>query len=261
MTYRLRNLALATALALLAVLLTTLYVTSYERRVDSRQERVEVFVAARDIEPGTPASDFASTLKKREVPRESVSPAAVADLDQLSGHTTTQWIYAGEQVTLRRFATQAESGIRSQLKGTQRAMELPGGPQQLLAGTLQEGDRVDVIVSLSGFGDGGGGGGENIGRVLLRDLLVLRAPAGGGSSVDQKLASGGQGGSSVTLRVTDAQAHKLFFVTAENADHAWWLLLRNPNNGTDGPESVTTVKSGARDGLRGSQLDRVGGAQ
>ena len=57
-------------------------------------------------------------------------------------------MYAGEQVTLRRFSDVAAQGIRSQLKGTLRAVQIAGDPNQLLAGTLKAGDHVDLVANL-----------------------------------------------------------------------------------------------------------------
>ena len=53
MTYRVRNIGIAVALAIVAALLTTFYVTNYKKSVQSGEAAVTVFVAARDIPVGT----------------------------------------------------------------------------------------------------------------------------------------------------------------------------------------------------------------
>ena len=60
MTYRVRNIGIAVALAVVAALLTTFYVTNYKRNVQQSEEKVAVYVAARDIPLGTSGSDVAS---------------------------------------------------------------------------------------------------------------------------------------------------------------------------------------------------------
>src|SRR5947208_1796321 len=53
MTYRVRNILIAVALAVVAGLLTLFYVTSYKKHVDSQQKSVSVLVAKDDIPAGT----------------------------------------------------------------------------------------------------------------------------------------------------------------------------------------------------------------
>jgi hypothetical protein len=53
MTYRVKNITIAVALALVAALLTSFYVTNYQRNVRADESNVTVYVAARDIPAGT----------------------------------------------------------------------------------------------------------------------------------------------------------------------------------------------------------------
>ena len=64
-------------------------------------------------------------------------PGSISTPTQLDSLVTTEPIYAGEQVSTRRFATPSERGIAAQLKGTMRAFQLPGDQHQLLAWTLK----------------------------------------------------------------------------------------------------------------------------
>ena len=58
MTYRLRNLGLAIALAAVAVLLVFYYVSQERGRLQENQELVPVWVAAKDIPAGTSGADL-----------------------------------------------------------------------------------------------------------------------------------------------------------------------------------------------------------
>jgi len=243
MTYRLRNILLAIVLAVLAAFLTALYVANYQNRVDAGQEKVKVLVAKTDIAPGTPTASLGNKLTQKEILRRNVVPAALFDLESMDGQATSQWIYSGEQVTARRFSATGQTGWRGDLKGNLRAIQLSGNEHQLLAGTLKQGDRVDLVANLK-VGDD-----NHVARVVLRDLEVLRAPSGAG--VDDKIATGGEGGFDTILQVTDAQAQKLGFVTT-NDDHEWFLELRPVADPTDSPESLTTMPSVLKDGLPGS---------
>ena len=67
---------------------------------------------------------------------------------QVKGLYLTQPVYTGEQLTINRFALPKQQGIRAELKGDQRALQVPGTSDQVLAGTLIAGDRVDVVANL-----------------------------------------------------------------------------------------------------------------
>lgn len=251
MTYRLRNILLAVVLAVLAAFLTALYVASYQNRVDRDQEKVKVFVAKSDIAPGTPAAEVAGRLEEREVVRKNVVPAALSRPEQIDGQATAQWIYAGEQVTTRRFTLAGQGGIKAELKGNLRAIQLSGTQHQLLAGILKAGDRVDVVANLKLASEEE----AYAARIVLRDLRILKAPSA--SSVDSKIASSTTNTNlSAVLEVTDAQVSKLFWVTQR---HGWTLQLRPVTDPVDSPENVATLPSVLKDGLPASQLGRVGG--
>ena len=62
MTYRIRNIIVAVALAVVAALLTTFYVANYKRHVrQSREHRSRCIVATKDIPQGTPGADSSGT--------------------------------------------------------------------------------------------------------------------------------------------------------------------------------------------------------
>lgn len=250
MPYRVKNIAIAVLLALVAALLTSFYVTNFQRNVRKDESNVPVFVAARDIPVGTAGVDIArkGLLEKSEIVRRSVVPGAISSSAQLDSLVATQKIYAGEQITTRRFASPAERGIGAQLKGTMRAFQVPGDAYQLLAGTLKKGDRVDVVASVKVDTE------QELfaTRIILRDIEVLKAPAstaGGDVKITQSLDN-----FSALLAVTDTQVQKLFHVLKHGE---WSLQLRPPVKSTDSPETVEYVGSILRDGLRGAQLERL----
>jgi Flp pilus assembly protein CpaB len=115
MTYRVRNITIAVALAVVAALLTSFYVTSYQRNVRKDETNVPVFVAKHDIPSGTSGADIVrkGLLEKSEIVRRNVVPGAISNPAQIDELVATQAIYAGEQVTTRRFATPAQRGIRA----------------------------------------------------------------------------------------------------------------------------------------------------
>jgi pilus assembly protein CpaB len=249
MNYRVRNIGIAVGLAALAAILTSVYVVNYKRHVQNGEDKVPVLVAARDIPAGTSGADVIDQkfLKKQTVLRKAVVAGAISSPDQLAQYVATQDVYEGEQVSTRRFAPPKEQGIRSQIKGTQRAYQLEGDPNQLLAGTLKAGDHVDVVGSW-GIKAGTSGDEAIVSRVVLRNILVLTAPdaASGGEVV----TSPGSGGEVAQLRVTDAQSQKLIWIEKNSVDNGdgWHLELRPPTNSLDSSNTYQDSKLMLYDG-------------
>lgn len=245
MTYRLRNIGIAVALALIAVLLVLLYITDYKRSVQNGEEQVGVYVAADNIPAGTSGAEALSRqlLEKRDMERRNLAPGWIGNEAQLKNLVAAQTVYAGEQATTNLFRADSEKGIRAQLSGTLRAFQLPGTSSQLLQGTLKTGDHVDLM----GTWNVPEPKQHHISRVVLRDLLVLRGPSQ--NSAQSKLTNANEQ-VSVILAVTDAQAQKLFWVQ-KNGE--WALQLRPTGDAADSPESVETAKSLATDGLNGKE--------
>lgn len=264
MAYRARNILIAVALAAVAALLTSFYVTSYKRHVQRGEDHVTVLVAKHDIAEGTTGAEAARMLSPLQVPRRSVVPGAISSSDQIANLVATKPTLEGEQVTTRRFNPVAEKGVRADLKGNIRAFQVQGDVNQTLAGTLRDGDRVDVVATFK-YHKAGGSSGDTFfaSRVVLRDLKVLKAPSG--PPVGTKLTSGLQSDFSVLLAVTDQQAQKLLFVMTQTGGGAgngsgWSLQLRPVVHAADSPESVTTLDTVLRDGLGAAQLRRYSGS-
>ena len=257
-SYRARNTAIAGALAAVAVLLTLAYVRNVRNDAEQGSSLVRVMVAVRDIVAGTPGSDAA--LTPREVPRRAVVPGAITTKSQVAGLVAADQIYAGEQATTLRFVPATEQGIVGQLKGNQRALQVPGDQNQLLAGTLKPDDRIDVVASIKyrvrdvNGSSAGADVDRTASRIVLRDIKVLQAPDA--PSSDSTLGSANTAYNAI-LALTDAQAQKLFYVM-KNAD--WSFQLRPKNRPKDSPEGVETLESILGDGLKAKgQAQLVGG--
>lgn len=254
MTYRLRNIGIAIALAVVAALLTTFYVTNYKRSVQHGESKVPVYVASHDIELGTSGSDVArgGMLRVEQVPRRSVVPGAISQPDQIEKLVAVDKIYAGEQVSTNRFRPVQEQGVQAQLKGNLRALEVPATGPQLLNGTLKDGDRVDIL----GNWNLPEAATHHISRVILRNILVLQAPST--NAVTSHLGSNPNEGFTVMLAMTDSQATKFWWVV-NNGD--WSLQLRPITDPSDSPEEVNNAKTNAFDGINARQRVRARSGQ
>jgi Flp pilus assembly protein CpaB len=159
-------------------------------------------------------------------------------------------VYTGEQITLRRFASNAQLGIRSQLRGPLRAISLPGSFDQLLAGTLKDGDHVDVIANLRT-------GSCNTcfaTRDVVQNLLVLHAPPAGAPTKGTGTTS-----TSAVLAVSDRREAQKVFFAAQNAA-GWTLQLRPVTNVTQPPIDVEGTASMFKDGVTPANLRHYTGA-
>jgi Flp pilus assembly protein CpaB len=251
MSYRLRNIGIAVALAVLAALLTIFYVTNYKRSVQSGEELVPVYVAAGPIAVGTSGSEVRdrNLLKSVEVARRTVVPGAISEPEQISQLVATEKVYEGEQVTLSRFKPLGEQGVQAQLKGRLRAMQVAGSEHQLLVGTVQSGDRVDFVGSVDCECNR-----MNVTRVVLRDLLVLKAPDPAG--VESKLTARPDEAYSMLLAVSDAQSQKLFHVV----EHGEWAFgLRPVTDAADSKPSAESDLSVITEGLSRRAVGRLNG--
>jgi Flp pilus assembly protein CpaB len=206
-----------------------------------------VYVASQDIPAGTSGADAGSLLTEQEVAKRNVTPGAISTPEQLDGRVAAATIYAGEQVTTRRFTTEEAKGIRAQIEGNERALAVPGTSEQLLAGTLVAGDRVDVVGSWNVPENAT----HHFSRVVLRDLLVLEAPESGVTTESVTNPQEATGGYSAILALTDAQAQKLFWVTQNGT---WALQLRPTTDAADSPENAESAESLLLDGIGEARL-------
>jgi Flp pilus assembly protein CpaB len=246
MTYRVRNIVVAVALAALAALLVTFYVANYKKTVQQGEKNVTVYVATKKIEAGMSGGEAlrSQSLHPQKVARRSVVPGAISNPAQIEDLVATEAVYAGEQVTVSRFRPVQQRGVRAQLTGNQRAYQLAGDPNQLLVGTLKPGDHVDLIANFKVKELRDDKEEVAVTRTVLRDILVLMSADG--QSTGSKLGAT-QGGSAVQLAVTDAQSRKLFY-TVQNGS-GWHLTLRPVVEPSDGGESLEVIDNVICDGL------------
>src|SRR5215210_8541894 len=129
MTYRTRNIVLASGLAGLALVFMLVY-ASQDRgggTTEIAKGVVSVLFAAQNIPQGTPGStlDKAAFVEKR-VPSDAVVPGSISSPRQIAGTVATQETLAGEPVTTRRFGPVAAAGVLAKIRGPQRVVQIAG---------------------------------------------------------------------------------------------------------------------------------------
>jgi Flp pilus assembly protein CpaB len=233
---------LPVALAVLAVVLIGIYIVSYRNTVNNGADLVKVLVAARDIPAGTRGSSVASGgyLKTQTVPRRAVVPGSIVSGAPLASLVSTDPIYKGEQVTLRQFGPIAQAGIFAKFSGKERAVALFGEPTQLLAGTLSDGDHVDVVATVQYTSTGLS---RSSSRVVLRNLFVLEAPDK--ENLDDKTAA--------TLVMNDRQTQTMAWAMNNTT---WFLTLRPSKRPRDSKANLETLKTFLGRGLPPNEAAR-----
>ena len=236
LTTNLKNILIAAVLAIAAVALTLIYVSSSKSNQSATSPAAyrTVLVAARDIPVGTTGSQLAHAgwLTTRRVPSDAVASGTVPNKAALATLVAIQPTYHGEQIVARRFGNSQQEGLVSTIHGQLRIFQLPGDANQLLMGIVRQGNRVDVVGSVAKPE----GTPTHYGVIAVRDVLVVKAPSG---------SSTNGGSASVDLELTSAQAQKVFWME-KNAD--WSLLLRpsvHPSNVDSAPVSAQSIVEGS----------------
>jgi Flp pilus assembly protein CpaB len=238
--HRFRNIVIAAVLAAAAALLTVVYVSTARDEAAAQSEDVTVYVATKTFPIGTAGSKIAGSLEKRTVTRSSMTPKAVASPAEIKDLYTTETVYSGEQLSLNRFVPPKQVGVLSMLTGKERAVQVAGDETQMLDGTLQPGDRVDVVANLKNPRDQA----DIRSLVILRDLRVLQTQDGEGATINDP----DNNKSLAILAMTSEQAQR-FAWTRFNSNEQWWLQLRpvkKPKDGQADPATFQTVVGGGR---------------
>lgn len=220
--------------AVLAAVLLLIFLSQYRESTQDDGLSSSVLVAKRLIERGSSGDALADqgTFQRASVPRSDLKQGAITDPESIKGQTAATDIYPGEQLTTADF-TPSAARVQNRLAPGDRAIAIPVDAIHGNTGELRAGDRVDVLGGFN-VGDTGGGEGKPVIKVLMRNVLVLTAPAGA--------APGGSGsqGANVVLRAPDRKAVEL----AYSADHGkLWLLLRPQVGARDSAISMVTLET------------------
>jgi Flp pilus assembly protein CpaB len=167
--------------------------------------------------------------------RESqLREGAFSDPAAIRGRVAVRDVYKGQQLTAADFVAGAVS-LPSTLTGRQRIVTIPLDTAHGLIGHVQAGDHVDVYggFNLTPVGTvSTGSQAFPVTRLLMQNILVVDASAAAKTSV------GTQGNTTVSLRMTDAQAAKVAF--ASDNGKVWLALRPAVNAKASAPGLVTT---------------------
>ena len=247
MTYNVRNIAIALVLAGIAAFLVIMYTGNVQKQAHNSQQATTVLIANADIPAGTSVADAISggQIQPRQIVQQDVIVGALTDEKSLdSSYVTKQDMYAGQQVTAAMFSpstdTRHDGADQGQLPrhavrphrrsdpGRHPAGRRPCRPGGHLHRAPANGD-PDFDVS----------------RIIVRDLVVLKAPATdsttGKLDRHERQAAGDP-------RRCPTRSRPRSPSRMHAGDDALWLVLRPGNGSQDGPISLATVKSVIFDG-------------
>lgn len=203
-------LLLAVVLAAVATVALTNYIQGVEARAEASLEPVEAFVAAGPIPQGTQAEAAIQQdlIERAEIPERAALPGGITSLQELEGRVAAVDLVEGEQILAARFVeAQAARGLR-EIPEDMQAISVQVGIPPGVAGFIQAGDRISMIVQLDAEG-------ESRVQFLLQGLEVL---AVGQRTVNEEGESGTTGTTEqvlLTLAVTPEDAEKVAYATLQ----------------------------------------------
>jgi pilus assembly protein CpaB len=207
---------LAVIAAVLAGAILLVFLTQYKHSVNGDAKLTTVLVAQRLIERGSPGDLVAShgLYQTARVKKSELKDGAISDPANLKGQVALMDILPGEQLTTAEFGPSAGT-IASNLAGNERAIAVPLDSAHGLIGSVQAGDRVDLIGGFN-LDATGTGRAVPVDKILLQNVVVLGAPVPGG---------GGSG--NVLLKVPADQSTNLAFA----ADNGKLWIVERPKVG------------------------------
>jgi Flp pilus assembly protein CpaB len=195
--------------AVLAGIVLLAYLHSYRNSVNSSASTASVLVARNLIQKGTPGNIIAtgSQFQVASLPKSQLKTGAFTDPSALAGRVALADIYPGQQLTANYFAFATPGTLQTKITGADRAIALSIDAEHGMIGQISAGDHVDIFI---GFNVAGAGGNQPVIKLLMADVLVLKAPLSGGNGL-------------ITLRAPEHRAAQLAYA-ADNGQ--LWFVLR-----------------------------------
>jgi len=178
----------------------------------------QLVVAEVDIAPGTALDG--RVLRVAAWPRDIIPPRAMSSVKELEGRVAQTPIAKGEPILPSKLAPEGTAaGLGGLLSPNSLAITVKTDEVSGVAGFINPGDRVDVIVEMSGAGDSK----EHFSKIILQNLKVLSK----GQAWDQTADKKPQVVPTVTLEVSPEQAEMLNLASFQGKIR---LALRNQLN-------------------------------
>ena len=202
------------ALALGAFVSFAVYKNLQSRTAGPSEPGVDVAVAARDLEVGAKLADADIMLVK--IPASAVPPNAYHKKSSIIGRGVVLPISRGDYLLQGKLAAEnAGSGLPSLIPPGMRAVSVKVNEVVSVAGFVQPGTRVDVLLT----GNPSGGGTQT--TTVLENVAVIAA----GQKLERSPSGEAQNVPVITLLVSPDDAQKLTLAQMQGRIQ---LTLRNP---------------------------------
>jgi Flp pilus assembly protein CpaB len=178
------TLALGIGAAALAAILLVVYLNRYRSSVNSENAATPVLVAKNLIPKGTSGQIIGdkALFQVASLPKNDLKVGAISDPAYLNGRVAASDIFPGQQITTADLSVTTTEAVPTKLTGTERALAVPVDSARGLVGYTQDGDHVDVYVSVNG--DNG-----VLLTLLAPNVEIVRAPTAGQSTYVLKAAA------------------------------------------------------------------------
>lgn len=227
-------------LALLAIVMTKMYLDQQKQAVEEQKKReianmqanqAAVLVSKQNIPAGTVIEP--EMLDTAIVPNRFIQPQAVTSLDRIAGMTTIAPISKGEQISLSKLTSSRRGGgdLSGVTPSGKRAITIVVDNIASLSGMIKPGDYVDVLATIQIPVTGANGKLiEQMAVVpLFQNVLVLAVGSntGGGNSLGSRYAekSSGSENALITLSLGPQEANLIAFVQEQGRIR---LVMRSP---------------------------------
>lgn len=205
-------LIVAVVLGALSILGIKAYVERVKVQTELRDEKMEVFVAARELDEGRTFSidDIETAQFPRAVLEQALQGTWITDKATIEGMRLKSKIKAGQILLTSHFDRGGPRNIkRIDFQPTDRAITIPISRTGGLAGMLRPQDSVDLIVSMS-IKDRSGRS-VQLTRTLFKGVQIL--------ATDNNInpSFGGGSYSTLTFALSPRDVNKLLFVISQGA--------------------------------------------
>lgn len=179
--------------AIISVFLINYYITSKEASLLELSAPVDVVTAIKDVQEGTRLEDGLFEIKS--VPKLYLQPGAIMNIDEIRDRVSAVAILKDNQVLGSMLAKNQDIGLSRKIPRGKTAQTVSVDSVSGIAGLLQPGDYVDIIVTVeveASPGVEGQTATETVSKRILQNIQVL--------AVDQRSHRSANSGSTSVLR-------------------------------------------------------------
>jgi len=224
MIFIVRRVAIASSIALVAVLLWFRRVDAPKPSSSSKIATIPVVVAAKDMREGVIVDRMA--LVVAQWPAGTQPAAAYSSVDLVAGRVTRVPIYKGEAMVPGRLAPEGTgAGLEVKITPGKRAYGIRINDVASLAGMVQPNSRVDIMVVSNGPENTG----KRVAKLFMSNMRVLAIGAASERGQDGRPLNAAV----ASIEVTPREAEKLAIAATQGALQ---LMLRGHGD-TDGIET------------------------